>query len=342
MSPRRLHPGPPGNPARQCGSSRPASEISRIWSRLPQKWRRTWSESSRREAEPGRPEPEIEESSPPEPVVEEVVEPESEVEAPTIEPPATQSISDDLGALFAALRGGDTGERPPPPAPVEQSPEIVPATDAPPAPAAHFVVPATELSGWLDERDVRLLPITNRALRGVKKAVTDAQNIALDNLRTEDEWRPDGGLLADTLRADLIGLWAESYSAGHTVAEEMTGLRLKRPETPHSDAADGFGEALSSAIDHTLAAAGDGQRERQSAASRVFRGWRTDEAERRIRELAFRGYHLGVLESVGAKGEIEWVAGGVPCSACRDAASDPAANVPPVHSGCGCTLVAVS
>ena len=27
-------------------------------------------------------------------------------------------------------------------------------------------------------RDSRLLPITNRALRGVKKAVTDAQNVA--------------------------------------------------------------------------------------------------------------------------------------------------------------------
>ncbi len=286
-----------------------------------------------------------EESSEPEAdaeLVEEVVEPEPEVEAPTIESPPTQSISDDLGALFAALRGGETAEQPSPPARVEHPPAAT-STEAEHLPApASVIVSANELSRWMDERDARLLPITNRALRGVKKAVTESQNIALDSLRTDDEWKPDGRLLADTLRADLIGLWSESYSAGHTVAEEMTGLRLKRRETPHSDAADGFGEALSSAIDHALASAGDGQRERQSAASRVFRGWRTDEAERRIRELAFRGYHLGILDSVGANGEIEWFAGGVPCSACRDAASDPVSNVPPVHAGCACTLVAFS
>ncbi|HET7846596.1 MAG TPA: hypothetical protein VFL72_03825, partial [Acidimicrobiia bacterium] len=68
----------------------------------------------------------------------------------------------------------------------------------------------------------------------------------------------------------------------------------------------------------------------------------TDEAERRIRELAFRGYHLGVMESVADEAELEWVSTGVPCSACRDAAADPSANVPPIHAGCGCTLVAVS
>jgi DivIVA domain-containing protein len=296
-----------------------------------------------RAAEP-EPVTEIEESSDPDQVSEgaEVVEPEPEPEAPTVEPPATQSISDDLGALFAALRGGDSGERQAPPAQVEEAPAVEPAPDAPLPLSASVVVSANEFSGWMEERDVRLLPITNRALRGVKKAVTEAQNIALDSLRTDEEWRPDGSLLADALRADLIGLWAESYSAGHTVAEEMTGLHLKRSETPHSEAADGFGEALSSAIDHALVTAGDGQRERQSAASRVFRGWRTDEAERRIRELAFRGYHLGILDSVGAKAEVEWVAGGVPCSACRDAAADPANNVPPVHAGCGCTLVGLA
>jgi hypothetical protein len=193
----------------------------------------------------------------------------------------------------------------------------------------------------MEERDSRLLPITNRALRGVKKSVTEAQNIALDSLRTDDDWRPDGVLLAETMRADLIGLWAESYAAGHSAAEGMTGSRLKRPDTPHSDAADGFGSALASAIDGAMRDAGDGMRERQSAASRVFRGWRTDEAERRIRELAFRGYHLGVKESVG-DGDLEWVSSGVPCSACRDAASSPSANIPPIHAGCGCTLVAVS
>jgi DivIVA domain-containing protein len=303
-----------------------------------------------RDAEP-EPVVEAEEAAPPEesaPLVEAVEEdaadPEPEPPAQYIEPPPTQSISDDLGALFAALRGGDTDERPAstPKSGAQETEDRVTVEEVAFAPPPSPAISTNEFSGWMEERDIRLLPITNRALRGVKKAVTEAQNVALDSLRTDDEWKPDGVQLAETLRADLIGLWAESYSAGHTVAEEMTGLRLKRPDTPHSDAADGFGEALSTAIDAALTAAGGGQRDRQSAASRVFRGWRTDEAERRIRELAFRGYHLGVVDSVGVKGEVEWVASGVPCSACRDAALDPAGNLPPVHAGCGCTVVAVS
>jgi DivIVA domain-containing protein len=274
------------------------------------------------------------------PLAEEEIEPEeeSEPEAIPAETAATQKLSDDLGALFAALRGGDASEEPA--APPRTKEQVV---DPEPAPRSTSPREASgELSGWIEERETRLLPITNRALRGVKKSVTEAQNIALDSLRTDEEWKPDGGLLSETLRADLIGLWAESYSAGHSVAEEMTGSRLKRPDTPHSDAAAGFGQDLASAIDGALGGAGEGLRERQAAASRVFRGWRTDEAERRIRELAFRGYHLGVMDSVGPGGELEWVSSGVPCSACLDAASDPRANLPPIHAGCGCTLVATS
>jgi hypothetical protein len=172
----------------------------------------------------------------------------------------------------------------------------------------------------------------------VKKAVTDAQNVALDSLRTEDGWIPEGPVLAEMMRADLIGLWAESYSAGHATAEEMVGSKLKRRDTPHSDAAETFGEDLAGAVSHALIDAGDGHREKQSATSRVFRGWRTDEAERRVRELALIGYHRGLVESVTDQGELEWVASGTPCSACRAASSDPASHLPPVHAGCECTL----
>jgi hypothetical protein len=190
----------------------------------------------------------------------------------------------------------------------------------------------------IEQRDQRLLPITNRALRGVKKAVTDAQNVALDSLRTEDGWFPEGSALAELMRADLVGLWAESYSAGHVTAEEMLGSKLKRKETPVSDAAESFGEDLAEAVSNALIHAGDGQRERQSATSRVFRGWRTDEAERRVRELALTGYHRGFVESLAGEAELEWVPSGTPCSACRAASAEPAAHLPPVHAGCECTL----
>lgn len=287
------------------------------------------------EPEPGpdsEPVAEDESESEPEP------EPEADV-LPTVVAPR-QKLSDDLGALFAALRGGEVTDEPALPPPSRTGEQKV---DHQPAPQpASAPTTSEELSGWMEERETRLLPIANRALRGVKKSVTEAQNIALDSLRTDEDWKPDGGMFAETLRADLIGLWAESYSAGHAVAEDMTGSRLRRPDTPHSDAAEGFGRALASAIDGALGGAGESLRERQSAASRVFRGWRTDEAERRIRELAFRGYHMGMTDSVGTEGELEWVSSGVPCSACREAATNPSANVPPIHAGCGCSLVATS
>ena len=49
-----------------------------------------------------------------------------------------------------------------------------------------------------------------------------------------------------------------------------------------------------------LESAGQGERERQPAASTVFRVWRTDEAERRIRDLAIKGYERGIEASVHA------------------------------------------
>jgi DivIVA domain-containing protein len=295
-----------------------------------------------------RPQDQVEEEQEPEPEHEPEPEPEPEPEseqaeeAPAHDPgwgrPEANSYEeapDDVGALFAALRGSPeatitvrsvAGPKPEPDKAL---------TDARPAPSASQKPDApTEV---IELRDARLLPITNRALRGVKKAVTDAQNVALDSLRTDDTWHPEGQTLAEMMRADLIGLWAESYSAGHAAAEEMTGSKLKRGDTPPSDAAESFGEDLAGAVSHAIIDAGDGQRERQSATSRVFRGWRTDEAERRVRELALVGYHRGLVESAGAKG-LEWVPSGTPCSACRAAASEPGSNLPPIHHGCECSL----
>ncbi|HXV69867.1 MAG TPA: hypothetical protein VEB69_00535, partial [Acidimicrobiia bacterium] len=70
----------------------------------------------------------------------------------------------------------------------------------------------------------------------------------------------------------------------------------------------------------------------------VFRAWRTDEAERRLRELAHRSFHLGLAQSAPSA-ELHWVTAGVPCSACRAASTDPRATLPPVHPGCECTVI---
>lgn len=275
------------------------------------------------------PVPEPEPTPLPQPEPEPLPEPEPE---PVPEPePAT----DDVGALFASLRGTPRPVitvHPTAPPPAEPSPSA--SVAAPPTPAEP-----TTRSEYLELRDSRLLPITNRALRGVKKAVTDAQNVALDNLRTDESWQPEARDLAEMMQADLKGLWAESYSAGHSAAEEMTGAKLKRGDTPASNAATEFGEDLAGAVSNALVDAGEGLRARQTATSRVFRGWRTDEAERRVRQLALIGYHRGLADSVGETNGLEWVPSGTPCSACRDAAAEPGGRLPPVHTGCECTLV---
>jgi DivIVA domain-containing protein len=277
------------------------------------------------------PEPVPEPEPEPEPHQTEAVETEPLPDVPGAEP---QSEGDDVGALFASLRG-----TPRPAITVHAAESPRDATSPEPVMSPLPEREPASRSEAMEKRDSRLLPITNRALRGVKKAVTDAQNVALDNLRTDESWQPESRALAELLQADLKGLWAESYSAGHSAAEEMTGARLKRGDTPSSNAAVEFGEDLANAVSSALIDAGEGLRSRQTATSRVFRGWRTDEAERRVRQLALTGYHRGLVDSVGEADGLEWMASGTPCSACRDAAVAPEAHLPPVHAGCECTLV---
>lgn len=258
------------------------------------------------------------------------------------EPRLEPASSDDVGALFASLRSPDETNPQGLETGIAESPQSAPA--APPQPATKPDMPPVTAAAamradddLLEGRDSALLPITNRALRGIKRAVTEAQNIALDSLRTDSTWSPDENAITEILRADLIGLWAESYAAGHHMAEALTGSKLKRPETPPTDSATEFGSDLAAALAKELSSSGGGQRERQSAASRVFRGWRTDESERRVRELSLRGYHLGLVQAVGGSAVI-WVPSGTPCSSCREAAKDPTSHLPPVHHGCECGL----
>jgi hypothetical protein len=127
--------------------------------------------------------------------------------------------------------------------------------------------------------------------------MTELQNVALDSLRTDDAWRPDKDSIAESVHAELVAVWSESFAAGHTVTEQMTGSKLKRPSTPASTADQDFAGDLAAAIAAALDSTSDGTRQRQSAASRVFRVWRIDEAERRIHNLALEAYEAGLKES---------------------------------------------
>lgn len=248
------------------------------------------------------PEPQAEPVSEPEPVSEAVSEPERVPVAgpePQIEDEPTDEPADDdipaddheLEALFASLRGSDDEVQP------ASEPEDSGEANAGEEQPHGSEETADDGTDWIAVRDSRLLPIANRALRGVKKAMTEVQNVALDSLRTDDDWRPDVDSIAESVRAELEAVWSESFAVGHAVAEEMSGERLDRPATPASNAEEAFASGFAESVIDALDNSGDGPRERQSAASRVFRVWRSDEAERRIRDIAFLAYETGIEES---------------------------------------------
>lgn len=255
----------------------------------------------------------------------------------------------ELSGLFERLRGPETPsaeaqdvEEPEPEAEQEPAVEPEPAVsgDRPPA---DYEGDAFELKSGL------LMPIANRALRNIKRQLTEAQNEALEELRlTDGAWEPDGPALAARLRPDLTVLASESFAAGHAAATEMSGERLKRPPTPKMEPETEWVSGLMRDLNHTLGEGrrqGQGSRELGASVSRVFRSWRTDEAERRVAGVSSHAYHTALTEVLIDSGfSVGWLVAGRGCPACRtNAESVPSewTSVPPAHSGCGCTLVIV-
>jgi hypothetical protein len=101
---------------------------------------------------------------------------------------------------------------------------------------------------------------------------------------------------------------------------------------------------LAGQLEQVVGDAGDDTgREVGAAVSRVFRGWRTDEAERRVTDLAASAYHDGLRATLaGGEHRLGWVVAGRGCARCREAAADPEGSAPPLHPGCGCTLVPIA
>jgi hypothetical protein len=134
---------------------------------------------------------------------------------------------------------------------------------------------------------------------------------------------PDRAMLAAALGDEMATLVAESHVAGHTAAADLTGSpATPRPERGSSSGdARPFVDAMSSAVSEALVrarAAGGGTRQVSAAVSRVFRAWRTDEAERRLRNSARRAYHEGVIAGLESLGTVRVlaVADGQPCGRC--------------------------
>ena len=261
---------------------------------------------------------------------------------------ASESIAglpgrDDLAPLFAALRvPGPAAEDEP-----ASSSERVksPVT-------THTAEIAAEDRAALELRDQLLLPITNRVLRDLKRQLTEAQNLALEQLRlSNDPWLPDTEDLEARLHPDLTVLAQEAFGAGHVGAVSLAGIEATRPRPHPEDLPDPTVQLASDLAAELAVASGDG-RQASSAISRVYRQWRTDEVERRVRTQAIAAYHRGLRRAL-LEANPESVLRVVPsgrirpeCAAAAAAGPFPAdgavpglGDLPPIAVDCGCTVV---
>jgi len=261
--------------------------------------------------------------------------------APEAEPASTPPPSDEVFELFRRLRAPVAAEEPStatgqPPPPEEAAPE------PPPRPDQETIVSRPVDAGDGDAFETRerlLIPITNSALRAIKRVLTDAQNEALDQIRqSEGQWFPEPELLGTGLRDELESLVADATEAGREAATEL-GVGAGPPAEPDPGHLDSVSTELGQALTNALSSAGAGVRERSAAASRVFRGWRTDEAERRVRWVAMASYHGALASALEAHDRPwRWVTAGRPCPQCRDAAAASGGSLPPAHRDCACTI----
>ena len=286
--------------------------------------------------------------------------PPAEVLEPVADEPSgqTQDKPWALDSLFATLRSEPAEAPTAAAAEYPPEPEVEEVGQAEPEmPELDEPSPAPGDDDAIGERDRVLLPITNRVLRSVKRQLTEAQNITLEDVRVNEKWNPESVDLGDRIRGDLVVLVQESFAAGHSAAGTALGADVIRPKPSKSDIpdhSDEFSVALADALAHVAEAAGEqGPRALSAALSRVYRAWRTDEAERRLREYAVRAFHRGVLAGGARAGatQVRWVLSGRGCTTCRAAGkvgtvaidSDfPGIDgVPPVHPGCACAIVPV-
>ncbi len=197
-------------------------------------------------------------------------------EAPVAEDDAEtvkEAVPDDIGSLFAMLRTAPESAAPPPAVSDDAESISNGSTRLAPAPESAARSDAVEAAPTPEpaQDDSAVIPLQNAALREIKRTLVDLQNDALEHLRTDPGWTPGADFTDrfDGPFAELaIGLGSGTSSEGAAFASDLL-------------------EAVSAAIERTRDAGG-GEREVAASASKVFRTWRSDEAERRVVDATAR------------------------------------------------------
>ncbi len=267
-----------------------------------------------------------------------------------------------IDSLFAELREPSAPREPEPEPVVVAEPEPVVA-ETPVAPTPQDRAPEQAEPAYatatdpFELRDRLLLPIQNRTLRTLKRRIVDLQNRVLEELRVSgQDWTVDRAMFAAAVGEDLVRLSQESFVAGYAGAAELTGAAATPPPDRGAalDASADFVDGIRAAVDDALARAraGDsGARQISAAVSRVFRAWRTDEAERRVRHAGYLAYHEGLLGAFPELGveQVICIAPGRPCGVCPAGtgmpwapAGTPPAPLPPAAASCDATVVPVA
>lgn len=272
-------------------------------------------------------------------------------EAPAPEEPSRRAVPEPEKAgehggvvddLFSRLRGA-AHRRPTAPA--------VEGEEAPPAAGIALPPTAAPRADALEVRERLLLPVQNRALRRVKEGIVELQNVALDALRVSGSW--EGPPAASvTLTAALDPVAEEGAEAGAVAAGLFVGGEPPAPVISARSAAlvaTMAGDLVGQVQAAVAGASGAGPLEVAAAVARVFRAWRSDEAERWVRAVAYAAYHDSLLAGLTVAGvrAVAPVAFGLLCPECpagRGAAWDPAGSPPPgtarppAHPDCVCTV----
>lgn len=226
----------------------------------------------------------------------EVAEPEETPTAPS--EVLADEATDEIGSLFAKLRD-DTAEQavvaavedlPEPEPAVEQKPKPKPKPEPKsaakpkpkPKPAAKpkskpksgtgktKTKAKSATTGPAADSASEPLAVQNAALKAIKRSLVELQNETLESLRSDDAWLPEEG-------------FADRFDEPFVMYGDAVG----------SDSAADTGSAFASDLQDAVTSAiqdergrGSGSRAVASAASKVYRTWRSDEAERRLLALS--------------------------------------------------------